>query len=321
MPEMVTGSRLPSIEAAVIWGVATLVAIFAVAVFIIGYDALVSNLGRLNGTAIGICLLLMVWQLGCRFLRWFWYARSLNLKIGPAEAALFYGAGLGMTMTPGRLGELVRLWFLEKRFSVPYRRIAGLYLVDRVSDAAAYFILFSIGSTAYERGSSIAWGGMVITGVLIVLMMYPTPVLLLLNAGYAIVGRGRKLVLWLRRAVRNSSRLFQPRVFLPGLTIGAIGWFGPPGVLAMALGQMGIDFPLLHATAIYAAAALVGGVTMMPGGGGGTEAVLVGLLVSSSVPLDAAISATIVTRVTFLWIPVGIGMALLPVAMKRVRAS
>ena len=135
--------------------------------------------------------------------------------------------------------------------------------------------------------------------------MRPWPVLSALTGAYAVIGHGRNLVLWLRRAVRNTSELSQPRVFLPGLVIGTIGWLAAPLLLTLVLAQMGAHLPFLHATAIYAAGALAGGATMLPGGGGGTEAVLLGLLRASEVPIDAAVAAVIVTRLTFLWAPGG----------------
>ena len=95
---------LPPLEVAAIWAMATLVLVLAIAIFLIGYDALVANLAKLNFATLVLCFLLMGWQVGGRFLRWMWYARCLGLPLSVLEGALFYGAGLGMTLTPGRLG-------------------------------------------------------------------------------------------------------------------------------------------------------------------------------------------------------------------------
>jgi uncharacterized protein (TIRG00374 family) len=298
-----------------------MVVVFAISAFVIGFDALIGSLRKFDAATLGIFFLLMLWQVGCRFLRWFLFTRCLGLKISIHEAFLYYAAALGMTLTPGRLGETLRLWFLEKRLAVPYRRIAGLYVADRVGDATAYLILLAVGLAAYQQGSPVAWGSVLIVVAVIALIMNPRPIIELLNASYALMRRGRKLVVWLRRAVRNMSTLFQPRVFLPGIAIGTIGWFAAPAVLTVSLSKMGVSFDLFHAMVIYAAAALAGGSTMMPGGGGATETVLVILLTGSDVPLDAAVSAMIVTRMMFLWLPVGLGMLLLPVAMKMVRKA
>jgi uncharacterized protein (TIRG00374 family) len=310
--------RLPSIEWALISAAVCLTAVFAVSAALVGFDTLTANLSKLNSSTLAACVLLMAWQLGCRFLRWFFYARRLGLKISLPEAFLYYGAGLGMTLTPGRLGEVLRLWFLEQRFAAPYRRTAGLYVADRVSDAVSYLILFAVGSTAYAGGSSITWGALFMVVTVMLAIMHPRPVIELLNAGYSTFGLGQKSVLWLRRAIRNASTLFQPAVFLPGICIGTIGWLGPPGVLTLSLAQMGVTFGLLQAVAIYAVAALTGGSTMVPGGIGTTDAALIGLLVASDVPLDAAVSAVIITRTASLWLPVGLGLVLLPVAMRVV---
>ena len=310
--------RLPSIERAATSAAVCLAAVFAISVALIGFDSFAANLSKLDLLKLGTCLLLVVWQVGCRFLRWFIYARCLGLKISFPEASLFYGAGLGMTLTPGRLGEAVRLWFLQQRFAAPYRRTAGLYLADRISDAVSYLILFAIGSTTYASGSSITWGALFMVVTVMLAIMHPRPVIGLLNVGYAAVGRGRKLVAWLRRAIRNASTPFQPAVFLPGVCIGTIGWLRPPGVLTLSLTQMGVEFSPLQALAIYAVAALTGGSTMVPGGIGTTDAALIGLLVASKVPLDAAVSAAIITRTASPWLPVGLGLLLLPVAIRDV---
>jgi hypothetical protein len=111
--------RLPSIEWTVIPAAALLIALLAVGIFLTGVESLASHLRKLDPATLGVCLVLMVWQLGCRFLRWFWYARCLGLKIRPLEAAPYYAAGLRMTLTPGRLGETPRLWFCKSRSPFP----------------------------------------------------------------------------------------------------------------------------------------------------------------------------------------------------------
>src|SRR5262249_58033218 len=95
----------------------------------------------------------------------------------------------GMTLTPGRLGEALRLWFLEKRLAVPYRRIAGLYVADRVSDAAAYLILLATGLAAYQHGTPVAWGSVLLITAVIALIMNPGPIIGLLNGDSALLSR------------------------------------------------------------------------------------------------------------------------------------
>jgi hypothetical protein len=45
---------------------------------------------------------------------------------------------------------------------------------------------------------------------------------------------------------------------------------------------------------------------------------MVFLLRAADVPLDAAVAATVATRLAFLWFPVGVGLLTLPVAIRAV---
>ncbi len=311
--------RIPSIEWAVISVAASIAAVLALAVFVVGADKLLADLGRMTPAMLVLCLAAMLWQVGCRFLRWLVYIRCLGLPVSPRRELLYYLAGFGVALTPARLGETLRLWFLRQRFRVPYRRLVGLYAADRLSDATAYLVLFAIGSTAGQQLFPVAWISILAPILLALAVVTPRPGIAVLNAAYAVLGRWRTLFAWLRRAIRNMAVLFRPRVYLTGVAIGTVGWCAAPLILTASLAELGIGFDPLLAAACYAAGALAGGASMMPGGAGVSETVLVVLLVAFDVPLDAAVSATIMTRLTFMWVPIGIGVVSLPVALRRVR--
>ncbi len=114
------------IELAIISVIVSIVAVVAVAGFLVGFDSLVASLRKLSLATVGACVVLMLWQSGCRCVRWFLYVRRLAIPISLGLAALFYAGGIGMAMTPGRIGETLRLWFLEKKYAAPCRRTAGL---------------------------------------------------------------------------------------------------------------------------------------------------------------------------------------------------
>jgi uncharacterized membrane protein YbhN (UPF0104 family) len=317
--QLTVGSRRLSIEWAAVSTFVAVALLLAVAALLIGADSLLRDLQTLGASFLLLFAALMLWQVGCRFLRWFFLARALGVALLPREALLYYGAGLGMTLTPGRIGETLRLWFIHKRLGIPYRRLAALYAGDRIADAAAYLVMLAAASAVAAQGVTVGWGPLLVLVVIIGGIVHPGLVLGLLGFGYRVARRGRPTLLWLRRVVRNTATLFRPAVFLPALAIGFIGWCAAPLVLSLALSRMGVDLDLMGAAAIYAASALTGGATMLPGGLGGTEVAMVGLLVAAGVPLDAAVSATVATRITFLWLPVTVGFLILPVALSTVR--
>ncbi|MDB5405952.1 MAG: hypothetical protein JWL84_864 [Rhodospirillales bacterium] len=314
----VVASRRFSIEWTLICSAVALAALFAGGALIVGLDALLGDLRLLGPATLGLFTLLMVWHVGCRFLRWFFLARALGLPLPPGPALLYYGAGLGMTLTPGRLGETLRLWFIQKRFGTPYRRLGALYVADRVCDATTYLVMLAAASGASGQGFAVTWGPLVAIVVVIAGICQPRLLLAVLAFSYR-MRRGRQTVRWLRRLLRNTATLLRPSVFLPALLIGIAGWCAAPLVLTMALSRLGSPFDFLPAVAICAASALTGGATMAPGGLGGTELAMVALLVAAGVPLDAAIPATVATRITFLWLPITLGMLVFPLALRSMR--
>jgi glycosyltransferase 2 family protein len=315
---LAVGSRAVSLERVALFTVIPVAAVLAVATLIVGGPSLADNFKRIGGM-LGVFLLLGLWQNAFRFLRWLMFGRRIGVPLGVTDGTLFYAAGCGLTLTPGRIGELLRLWLIEKRFGTPYRRSIALYVADRISDADSYLVLFGSALALRQTGMGIGWAALVIVAAVNLCLFFPQPALGALGALYRVTRRGKKLLVRVRRLVRNCAGLFKPAVFLPGLALGVVGWGAVPVVLVLALGRLGIDLAFPTAMMICAAASLTGGSTMLPGGGGSTEAAMVLLLHASGVPLDAAVTATIATRLAFLWLPVGLGLVALPVALRAVR--
>jgi glycosyltransferase 2 family protein len=318
---MLIGPREISVERIAILTVIPVAGVLAVATFLVGGRSLVANLAQLGAGTLCFFVLLAMWQNGFRFLRWLIFACRVGVPIGICEGLLFYAAGCGMTLTPGRLGEMLRLWLIERRFGTPYRRSTALYIADRVGDADAYLILLGLSIILRDSGPGLGWS--VLGGIAVVNMclLFPGPVLGALAIVYKMTRRGRKPLVWLRRLLRNCANLFRPPVFVPCLAFGVLGWGAVPVVLMLALNRMGVELTFPSAMTICALASLTGGATLLPGGGGSTEAAMVLLLRAASVPLEAAVTATIATRLAFLWAPVGVGLLTMPVAIHRARRT
>jgi uncharacterized protein (TIRG00374 family) len=318
---MVIGSRAVSVERIALFTVIPVAGTLAVATLIGGGRSLITNFAEIGPVLVCVFLLLGLWQNGFRFLRWLVFGRRIGVPLGVGEGLLFYAAGCGMTLTPGRIGELLRLWLIEKRFGTPYRRSSALYVADRVSDADSYLVLFCLSLMLRQGSPGIGWAALAVIVVVNLCLFFPQPALASLAVVYRATRHGRKLLVRLRRVVRNCARLLRPSLFVPCLAMGVIGWGATPVVLVLALGRMGVDLAFPTAMTICAVASLTGGSTMLPGGGGSTEAMMVLLLRAADVPLDAAVTATIATRLAFLWLPVGIGLLTLPVAIRAVRRT
>ena len=81
--------------------------------------------------------------------RWYLYSEHLNIHISRRRTGLYYFAGFAMTTTPGKLGEALRLWFLERCHGYRYERTAPLLIGDRMGDAVAITLLCLAGISAF----------------------------------------------------------------------------------------------------------------------------------------------------------------------------
>jgi uncharacterized membrane protein YbhN (UPF0104 family) len=252
--------------------------------------------------------------------RWYLYSQHLNIHISRRRTGLYYFAGFAMTTTPGKLGEALRLWFLERCHGYRYERTAPLLIGDRMGDAVAITLLCLAGisafGAAYVTGTLVATAALV--GALLMLLRPHVPLRVVLVI-YGMVGRWPRLFGAARGVVRKTSRLLDPRIFVLTSVMGVIGWLCEALALHWLLIDLGADITLQQSIFVFAFGMLVGAVSMLPGGLGGTEATMFALLTLLNVPADTALAATMIIRLTTLWFAVGLGFIALPAAFRLAR--
>ena len=133
-------------------------------------------------------------------------------------------------------------------------------------------------------------------------------------------GSGRRLprlFVRVRRAAKSLEAFTSPSTLVAAGALGVVGWFAEGYAFHLLLVWMGAEIDLWLAVGIFIFATLAGGLTGAPGGLGGAEAAMVGLLARQGVPLEIAVPATLIIRVTTLWFAILIGVLVFPVAEKQ----
>ena len=60
-----------------------------------------------------------------------------------------FGAGLSLSITPAKLGELVKSYLLREMHDMPAPQTAPIVVAERVTDLIALLVLAVIGVAAY----------------------------------------------------------------------------------------------------------------------------------------------------------------------------
>lgn len=291
--------------------------------FLVGVGGLIAATGwretwaqvsRLGLAQIAILLALSLANYGLRGLRWHLFARRLGLETTLAQGMRHFLGGFAMSVTPGRVGELVRLRWIARETGWTMARSAPLVLADRSSDLAAMALLLGVG--VWFASGALPGALPIAALALAAAILVTRPRLLAAMAvwGYRVTGHFGRAFARARNAALSLERFAHGPLLVSVLTLGAIGWMAEALAFYLLLHWMSADVGFWTAAAIFMLATLAGGLTGAPGGLGGAEAAMIALLALRGVSPDTAVAATAIIRVTTLWFALAIGLFVFPVA-------
>ena len=267
---------------------------------------------RLTIGQIMILLALSLVNYGLRAARWMHYGRALGLRLGLVQTLRHYIGGFALTMTPGRLGELIRIRWIRRETGVAIETAAPLVLVDRAADLASSALLLAT-AILLMAGGIVGAVPVAILG-LVAAFVATRPALFrwVVTQTWRITGRAPRLFARARRAGLSLVPFSNPAIAFPAFCLGFVGWLAEAYAFYLLLDWMGAPLPLWTCVGIFVFAMMTGGLTGLPGGVGGAEAAMLALLATQSVPLEVAIPATAIIRITTLWFAVGLGFLTFP---------
>jgi uncharacterized membrane protein YbhN (UPF0104 family) len=241
-------------------------------------------------------------------------ARHLSL----GRSALIYLAGLSMSVTPGKLGEVLRSWLLRASDGVPFTRTAPIVAADRLSDVIALVVLALIGVAEFRQYLPHVLGALALVALGVIVLGTPRlfGALIDLCARLPLIG---KLAGKARGMVDSAALLLRLRYLLVLSAISVVGWgLECVGYWLILRGFPGIEASLLLCTFLWSATTLIGALSFLPGGLGATEGSL-GVLVAqlaAGVSQPIAVASTLLIRLCTLWYGEVVGAAALGLFMR-----
>lgn len=238
--------------------------------------------------------------------RWHFLLRTLGARVPVGVNAAVYLAGIGLSATPGKVGETIRSAYLV-RHGVPVGSSLAAFLADRLSDVHGV-LLIALLPLAWAAGwgdaGVVRWAlvlGAVIVAALalsLVLRSRFWPPLL------AALGRRRWLrtpVRWMEQGGADFARLWRPHVALVSIAASLLAYALQAGIFAGMVAQVAPQVAPLTCAWIFAAATLAGAASMIPGGIGAMELALVLMLRQQGVDGPSALAAALCLRAVTFW--------------------
>lgn len=250
-----------------------------------------------------------------RGLRWHMIVRTGKVATSVKQNMLHFFGGFAMTATPGRLGELVRLRWLCRDSGKSFGTLLPIVFADRAIELAAIVFLIGLALMLVNLETNAVWGLLLVSIGLVWIVCRPHLLESVITGLWRLSGkRFSRLFVKLRRMTRRLAPFMRLPILLPTIFVSVLGWALEGVAFYVLLSWLGVDISIWTAMAIFLVAVLSGALSGLPGGLGGTEATAVALLLLQGVPLDAAVLATLVIRVTTLWFAVLIGLTVFPLA-------
>lgn len=245
---------------------------------------------------------LAVVNYGLRYLRWSMYLRALGINTPSSVSVPVFVAGLALSITPGKVGELLKSVWLHQRTGTPVAASAPAVVMERLTDVISVALLGLTGVLLLPTAIALAVGGLLLIGLAVGLLAasrYGEKALDL-----PVLRRWREP---LAQSQDGLRRLMSPRILAAAVALGFLAWAAEGLALWVIIRGLGDEVAVDVALPISAAAALVGAVTALPGGLVGFEGSMVALLDQAGVPAATAALATLLTRLATLWLAVAVG--------------
>jgi uncharacterized protein (TIRG00374 family) len=258
-----------------------------------------------------------------RFVRWHYYLKVLGLGIPAGHSFLVFLGGFSLTVTPGKLGEVVKALLLRESHGIAAARTAPIVVAERLTDLMGLLLLACVGIFTFKTDPRflVIGAGLIVFG-LVVISVQPIAACFLRLA--ARIPGLRKIAPKLEEAYQTTAALLRPAPLALGVALSTVSWFFECAAFwAVVHGFAGASVNLQAATFIYATMTVAGALSFLPGGLGVTEAGMLAMLGELAVGCNRSVAAaaTFVTRLCTLWFAVIIGIAALLIFARRTKIT
>lgn len=294
--------------------------------------ALATDVRALSGTLAAFPVAVFAGALGLsvinyifRWSKWQLYLRVLDCEVDRASSVVIFLAGFTMSITPGKVGEVLKSVLLAQSHGYPVSHTGPIVIAERLTDLLGLFVIAAFGIAVFDYGrwAFAAILGAVVVGMLVVSSERAMFAMLDLVARVPVVAKVRPK---LEQAYRSTRLLLAPRVLAVGTVLSTVSWSMEAAAFYWIIETLGGTAEPLLAAFIFAMTTILGAVSFLPGGLGVTEGSMIGALMLFGVFTDevTAASATYLIRIATLWFAVVLGVGALAVFgrwRRRVAAS
>lgn len=251
-----------------------------------------------------------------RFIKWDYYLKLLNIKMKYRDSLAIFMSGLVMSVTPGKMGEVLKSYFVKEVADEPISKTAPIVMVERITDFISLIFLAFIGVFIYQQGMLLVIAMAVIFILLLFLIGNKKLSLRIIRSLEKVKFIG-KFIEKVEEAYESSYTMLKPKPLILMFLVSLLSWFFECVGFYLILVNFEVNISVFWSTFAYAFATIAGAVTMLPAGLGVTEGSLTFLQIEQGIAKEVAVASTFILRVVTLWFAVLLGGLTVLVYQKR----
>ena len=270
----------------------------------------------LNFEIMYLPLILILVPLGwlALYFRWTLLLKNSGYTVSHKKNFQIFLTGFPLSITPGKIGELLKSQLLKDSFDIPRKITAPIILIERLYNAVGILIISFFGIWFLDfSGIVILIAACIITGLFLALRSKKLFLQIIkISSQIKFLSKFSDSLTDSYDVVNNSIK---PKIFVISSILSACYWILESIAVYFIFQSFGIDFiELIQVIPTYATSIILGVASFVPGGIGVFEGTLTGLLNLQGLTLSTAVTLTIFIRIFTIWYSVIVGFFALKLA-------
>ena len=241
------------------------------------------------------------------FTRWNLLLKNSNVYVPVKDNLKIYLSGFALSITPGKVGELIKSQLLKTKFGIPREKTAPIVLVEQLYNIIGIIGVSILGLWYFEFGAHI----ILIAASLLVIILILISSKRLFEKFLTLLSRIKFLSQY-TSAFSNSYDVLRKStrgwIVVYASAISITFWLIESVIAYFVLLSFGINhIEFLSIITTYTSSILLGVASFLPLGIGVVEGSLVGFFTLQGVDISIALTLVIFIRIFTRWIAVSVG--------------
>ena len=266
-----------------------------------------AQLNKMDTSYLPIILLLIPLCWIVLFTRWNLLLKNSNVHVPVKDNLKIYLSGFALSITPGKVGELIKSHLLKIKFGIPREKTAPIVLVEQLYNIIGIIGVSILGLWYFEFGAHI----ILIAASLLVIILILISSKRLFEKFLTLLSRIKFLSQY-TSAFSNSYDVLRKStrgwVVVYATILSIVFWLVESVIAYFVLLSFGVNhIEFLSVITTYTSSIILGVASFLPLGIGVVEGSLAGFFTLQGVDVSIALTLVIFIRIFTRWIAVSVG--------------